>query len=242
MTTDTFKFKCQASYVIMDTSAASGGVTYSREALSTREINDGEGLEKEWKTNKRTDHKALCKEADSIKNKASALLRKRCSYTAIGWICEENQLIHLASDFRALSAEAEVFNLRAAQSWCARRVRIGFVPLKLEIDNEAAAQEIARTIRDTLCDMQVKLSKGCTPPQWNTFYQTKVKNLDKLAAGMQKFSITAAIDCAKAARAEMREAKKAKREPDLDLEAIDSAIGMFSGLELMADTMDFIAA
>ena len=79
MTTDTFKFKAQPSYVIMDTSAASGGVTYSRESLFEHDINDGDGQEKEWKTNKRTDHKELCKEADAIKNKASALLRKRCA-------------------------------------------------------------------------------------------------------------------------------------------------------------------
>ena len=241
-TTETETFKVQPSYVIMDISAASGGVTYTRETLSEHEINDGDGEEREWKTNKRTDHKELCQKADALRSKAAGILRRRCAYTAIGWICEENQLIHLREDFRELQVVADLFNQRAAQSWCARRVRIGFVPVKLEIDNEAAAQEIARTIRETLRDMKTRLEGGCTLAQWGSFFQSKVKNLDKLAAGMQKFSITAAIDCAKAARAELKVAQKAEREPELDLEAIDAAIGMFSGLELMADTLDCIAA
>jgi len=236
-------FKVQPSYIVIDTSAATGGVTYHRETLNEREINAGDGIEREFQTRKTVDHVALVKEADSLVSKARAVLRKRCAFTPLGWICEANQLAVLRLDLEAVSQEADDYNDRASRSWCARRVRIGFVPVKLEIDNLAAAEEIARTIREVLAELKAKLEAKCSGAQFNSFFQTKCKNLDRLAAGMQKFAITDALACAKAARTELTKAAKDEREPALDLEAIDSAIGMFTDITAIGDdlSLDLIA-
>jgi hypothetical protein len=225
-------FKIQPSYIVIETSAASGGVTYHRETISQCAINGGDGQEREFKTNKRVDHVALVKEADALISKSRAVLRKRCAATPLGWVCEEAQLTMVRLDMEEIAGEAEAFNQRAAGSWCARRVRIGYVPVKLEIDNLAAADEIARTIREVLAELRDKLAAHCTGAQFNSFYQTKCKNLDRLAAGMQRFAITDALACAKVARTELTNAAKDKRDPVLDLEAIESAIGMFTDIAI----------
>jgi hypothetical protein len=231
-TTDTMTIR--PSYVILDANKASGGVSYDREALTERSINGGEGSEKEYRAVKRVDHKTLCKEADALVSKARYMLRRYCASTSIGWVCEAGMLPTLRAEIAAVRTEADDFNGRSRLSRCARRVTIAIVPVRLELDNEAAAAEINRSIVETLQDLRDKIAEG-DATKLRTLMVTRGKNLDRLAPGMLRAAIQDALACAETARKELRKAAKENRDPVCDTEAIESAIGLYSDVGSMGD-------
>ncbi|KKM71011.1 hypothetical protein LCGC14_1434820, partial [marine sediment metagenome] len=148
-------------------------------------------------------------------------------------VCSQEGLPALLVEINALIAKADAFNELAAQSRCARRVHIRAVPIRLEVDNELAAKEIARTVRETLRELIACLEAGDAKDIARVWL--RCKNLERLAVGMHKFAIDDAKACAQNARKEIVRAAKENRCPVLDLEAIEAAIGLFVDLDAVSD-------
>lgn len=222
--------------LIIDTTSARGGVTYHRSTTNERAI--GTAVETDLLSTRRVDNVDLVKESDQIVSAARVALRRRCAITPLGLICEKKTLDALDSEIEEIKIQGEEFNARSRQLGSARRIRVGFVPIEIEIDNVVAAREITRAIRETLEELRNIITSGCERVRFNNFLQTRCKNLHAIG-GIQQFAILDAIEAAKAARSEVTKAKKAAKKVgeefnmsklDLDLEAIDSAIDMFADI------------
>ncbi len=223
-------------FVLLDTSSGSGGVHYEREYQQELQINDGLGVAREFRTVKTVDHVELCKRGDAIVACARHLLRKHGSYTSLGYVASSDKLAELETELHKLREEAAAFNRQARLQRCGRRVRVGIVPIEIRIDNEAAAIEIARSIRDTLELLHERLAAH-ELQKADVMLKTKCKNLERLVpGGILKFSVRDAVTCAKAAvtalrKANRKNAKAEDKDPELDLVAIESAIGMFTDFD-----------
>lgn len=228
----TKSYQVRPGYIVVDTSSCKGGVTYHRDRTEEREWREN-GVEREIHSTKQIDDKAVVKEGNQLVSAARYILRKHCAQTAVGWFCEDSALPALRTEVEEFEAAADAFNARARQTDSACRVTIGIVPIRLELDNHAAAEAIARTIRETLHQLKSVLRAGALdklPP-----VLLRAKNLDQLAVGMQRDSIVFALDCVKAARKELREARKDGRDLEaagraLDLAFVDAAIGVFTDI------------
>jgi hypothetical protein len=231
-------FKIQPGYVIVDTSSAVGGVTYDRqyEGEDRQDVSrDGETLtaiEQDFRTHKRVDVAEIVKHGDQIVQAARYACRKRCVNTPLGWFCDEQSLPEVRADFVGLAVEADEFNAKARRYGSARRVRVGFVPLRVEPDLEEAVREIARIVRGVCDDLLARIRAGEVDKLAPVFL--RAKNLDKLATrgSVQRDSIVWAIECAKECRTALRQGVKDKRNlaklgAELDVEAIEACRGNF---------------
>lgn len=235
------KIKIMPGYLVLDDINASGGVHVQRWEVKREKV--GDGMRREGGSLKTVDHEALVAEADQIANRARNLRRKYGMQTPIGTICSAVQLASLEVEMAEIATQAADYNQRARDADCDRRVRVGIVPMEIQIDNEKAIEVIGRTIRETLGDLIARIHDG-DPVKLGTLLRTRAKNLDALAIGMQKISIRDAISCAKNAQRELATAKKESKVAKPDVEPIESAIGYFTDLDLDAiggDTLSLAA-
>lgn len=233
-------------FVVLDGCHASGGVHYDRTEIETR--TDGEAVEKEYTTVKRVDHVELCKRADALVSAARYAIKKRATHTALGWVADREAVREIRAEIAGVKREADVFNDHARTSCCARRVTIAVVAHEIRAGGGDAIEwvkQIASTIRESLA--WVFAESQAIVDGWGKFdddkaakkaidrisvaLRTKCKNLDKLATGMQRFALVDAISDAHKAVKEMRLALKEGRKPRIDLDAVESAIGMFVDLD-----------
>ncbi len=236
------------TYLVIDKSGATGGVTYDRTtAEDTGEVvNHGDGEAKRFTTVKKVDHKSLVAESDQYVQSARYLLRCQAVNSDLGWIASADALgrihngwtdardkAHSGADH--LQAQAREFNRRAACSQSARRVSISIVAIKLEIDNAEAAEHIASTVRKVCEDFARELRAGNVDKLGPIFLRSK--NLDQLGMGPTKATIEFALECARDARSELRKAKKAGNDlatagAALDLESLEGCAAQFSDWDM----------
>ena len=233
-------------YLVQDISSASGGITYQRNKDARQEA--GEGYEQDIRTHKKVDHEALIADSEELIQRARYVLRANAANTVIGWITDGVGLKRIREGFETsrgdfypginhLEQLAAQLNDKAKRAGSARRCRVAIVPIALSIDNEAAAAEIARTVRD-ICKEMYEVCRAGDPDGLQRIL-LRAKNLERLATGMQQDAIVFAVECARAARKELR--KAIKGQPDkaherllsqcgasLNLEEIEACIGMFS--------------
>jgi len=252
------------SYLIHDCSHVSGGISYARERgtpecpscgaqLAAGSADDGQlcpqcggaALQTTITTEKQVDHKIFVKDSNNLKQSAlKCVLRNHCALTQFGWVCDAGQLPALIEAYRDLDRQARSLNESAALAGSAVRVSIGFVPFEISADNVAAAEYIARTVREVCADLLDALRAGQRTDLANLF--RRAKNLDRLATGAGQLAIVDALECARDARVRLnrtaREHKTlegdalARKLADagaaLDLDAIEICIDAFLDLGL----------
>jgi hypothetical protein len=230
-------------WLITNTSSATGGVKYDRQYIS--ESRDGEQVNSEFLTKKKVDNEKIVKEIDALAKRADYICRANCANTAIGWIADEAALIKIGHDFEELRENAAELN-RMAESFGSRhRAHINYVPTFLDVSNPQAAEEIARTVRESLLAIYAALRAGDVS---DTKFDGKVtrraafrpavlraNNLEKLAVGLTSEFIKEALktaDIAKKTIAAMIESGTPHlvAGKSVDLEAIEVAINCFGGV------------
>jgi hypothetical protein len=218
-------------FVLRDLSSAKGGITYHREHGHETPINAGEGYRQEINSVKKVDHEAIVKEGQALANQSRGVIRRYATDTEAGWYVSRADMVHVREQMDDLQPLADAFNAKARAAYSDCRVRVGCIAFPLEIDNYAAAKEIARTVRE-VCEDLIQVLKAADFKNMTSVFG-RCRHLEQLGTGMQRDSIVFAIDEAKAARKAL---KKAKRDGEdskevamkLDLEMLESCVGMFS--------------
>jgi len=236
-------YKIKPGYILTDTSSVSGGVHYERQDLSADPINQGRGEDKDYKGRKVVDHLEIVDLGNKIVGRARYILRKYGALTPMGYYVDAQALTEVRVAFDALAPEVSALNARARVENSARRVRIGFVPLPLAIDNEAAAVEIFNTVRTSLTRLRDTFRAGDLKKLPNVV--AECRGLHKLACGIQGDAIKFALDTIGERRTLLREALTRGEAPEsagrsLDLDAIESAITLFTPSEDAA-TLSLVA-
>jgi hypothetical protein len=244
------RVKVRPGFIVVDTSTASGGVTYVREYDDPTPINNGQGLRTKLHTTKTVDNVDAVAALDALKKKADYACKKHCARTAFGWFADEVSLRALRREIAELRIEAQALNVAAAARGSERRVHIGIVAGELDVANVDTAREIARTIREVLVNVYNALRTGhvkkVVDKDGETVYKDelhapllKCKNLDRIAVGRAGDAVAIALERIPEAKKEVLERLKEGEEPaeigaDLDLGAIENAITWFEDDEIGA--------
>lgn len=231
--------------LIIDASRVSGGITHKREKSGQTPI--GDGHTEEIHTVKVVDHDQIIRESNRLVVAARYVIRALAVQTPIGFVADEGtwRLIQYGYTGRSgpqpglvsLQLSAEALNREARAVGSARRTDIGAVALRLEIDNEAAAREIASTLRTRLAALHTACQSGDLTEIGAEI--RAAKNLPSLVVGVFSDSIEYAIDCARDLRKEIRRALKGQPDAargriaadvaaEYDLGPIASAEGLFT--------------
>jgi hypothetical protein len=246
------RIKVRPGYLVVDTSTATGGVTYDREYGDEIKINNGQGVQAKLHTIKTVDHVEAVAALDALKKKVDYACRKHCARTAFGWFADEVSLRALRNEVAELQAEAVTLNTAAAAVGSQRRAHVGIVAGKLEVASAEAAREIARTIREVLSSVLGALRSGKVKKRTDKDGKVidrdelhapllKCKNLDRLAVGLAGEAVKMALDRIPEAKKEVLEGLKRGEDPasigaELDLGAIENAITWFEEDEIGAGT------
>lgn len=237
-------------WLIIDQSTASGGIRYERRALDESPINQGNGIKTVHRSTKTVDHVGYCAAVDACVKRVDYALRKHGTKVGKNWFADAPGLAAIEAAVAEITREAARLNTHdAVEARSDRRAYIGILPMPIDFDRAEAVREIARTIRETLGEIEAALRAGAV----EDFHKLKLRslNMDKLAVGMQSDAIRFALDCFAAARRTVKEASRtaAKKAADagasarkadeaavaaaqacgaaLDLEAIQVAIDHF---------------
>jgi hypothetical protein len=246
------RIQVRPGYLVIDTSTATGGVTYDREYDDDpTKINNGQGIQVQLRTVKTVDHVEAVAALDALKKKVDYACRKYCARTAFGWFADEVSLRALRKEIDELRAEAVNLNAAAAAVGSERRARVGIVAGKLELASADAAREIAYTIRETLAGVLAALRAGKVKRRVKDGEVVakdelhapllKCKNLDRLAVGLAGEAVKMALDSIAPAKKELLDRMKQGEDPaavgaELDLGAIENAITWFEEDEIGAGT------
>lgn len=220
--------KFRPGYVLALEFSATGGVTYRRH--TEREENVGEGLEAEFRTEKRVDHVELNKTSRGVINQAYHVLDKYATHTPIGYWADAETLAKISAELVPIRQTAIEFNRVAQHLGSARRVEIQIYPLALSEEDEAAARRVARAVCDRLAALRDALKAG--DRKAFELALDRAKNLHRLATGIQADSIRMAVDHAKTQKTQLLEALRQGFTPEacaplLDMEPIEAAITLF---------------
>jgi hypothetical protein len=236
------RVEVKSGYVMLDASTAYGGVKYHRQVLKEPVPfgPNGEGEEKVWKTKRLVDHVELVAACDKLVKQVDYALRKFCSRTSFGWFADKDQYGAVMERVAEIAADAENVNRSAAQAGCERRCHIAVVPAKLDLATPDAAREVYRSIRNVLGDLERTLRAGDVGRPFEKIL-LRAKNLDKLADGFAGETIVIGVDCAKAARREVRDKIKRGQTPEsagkqADLGGLENAITMFIPMDESIDS------
>ena len=247
MTKRKFRIK-PGQYLIQDLSSATGGITYKRNKAARRAR--GAGYSQKIETRKHVDHEQLIILTDELVQQARYILRCNAANTPLGWVADSAGLKCIQEGFVTargedypgfveLTERAAALNRRSARLHSERVVRIACVPIRLEVDNAAAAAEVARTVREVCQDLLTVCRAGTVSHLEKILLRTK--NLERLATGMQRDSVIFAVECAKGAGSQLRKVIKGQPRKaherllraagkQLDLEALEACIGMFADM------------
>jgi hypothetical protein len=226
------KIQIRPGWLVVDVSAAHGGVHYDRTPLGAIEINGGEGQRSRYETVKTVDHVVYVHDIDAIVKRVDYILRKHCARAGYGWFADDEALAKVRAEVEALKEDAEALNRSARLAGCARRAYIDIVPAKIEIASEDAAREVCRTVRSVLAEIRDALRQGeVNQPLAKVLL--KARNLDRLAVGIQADSIRYALEEVAPAKRTIREAVKQGKAPKdagaaLSLPGMDAAIDLFT--------------
>lgn len=226
-------YQVAACYVISDLSRATGGVSYQRQHTSTE--HNGEALTTNFETVKHVDNLALVTEGNQILSQARYALRRYATPTPIGHVATEAQLILLRAEMDDLADKAANYNTRAAAVGSLHRVRAAICPIKIDLDNESAAIEIAATVGSTLMDVLGYLQAGDFK-RLRGLLDTKARNLHRLVVGLLADSVRDALDAARLGRSVIaKNFKGGGAVADLDLsdytDPIEAAIGLLTSVD-----------
>lgn len=225
-------FKARSGWILVDRSTANGGVRYTRTPVEEHSINRGDGIQATHETVKEVDHVAFVKEIDRLVKHTEYILRKTCAQTPVGYFASDEILPKVREEIERLVHEASALNASASIAGCARRARIQIVPIRVDLDTEEAAQEIAKHIRESLTALRNLLRQGETGTPWHNALG-RAKNLPTLATGVQADSITFGLENAQAEAKAIRETVKNGAAPKVagayaNLDALQAAIDLFS--------------
>ena len=226
----TTTLEIKPGFLLASNNHAMGGIRSVRSVENEQSINNGEGTETDVKITHIVDHVALCTEGRQIVAAARYSLRVHALKTGMGYVCTPEKYPEIQTIFQGFKTQAADFNTRARMAGCGHRIKVGFAAFKIEVSNTEAAQSIFDTVRETLIELSTKLKEGLTAKPEQVLY-VKCKTLDTLAAGVLKFSVQDAVACGQESLTELRLAKKEGRDPVLDLDRIESAVGMFTNVD-----------
>lgn len=244
-------FDFTAGYLVQTEFEAAGGVSYEREYIS--EETEGRSLKAEFVTRKKVDDVELVKDSRSIIWRAYYVMAKHAAKTPIGYFADAPMLEALEKEFAEVRELAREFNELAYSLRSDRRVKVEIYPLDVSVDNETVARRLAKLVRDRLVALRDTLREA----DLKEFKEAaeRAKNLEKLATGIQRDSIRYAVEAARDGRKALAKrikdegAKTAKQQkecadalfvgksggrPEVDIEAIDAAIDMFTQSDEMA--------
>lgn len=241
-------FDFTAGYLVQTEFEASGGVRYERQYIS--EEKDGRKLKAEFLTRKKVDDVELVKDSRSIIWRAYYVMSKHAARTPIGYFADPAMLEELEKEFAEVRELAREFNELSASLGSDRRVKVEIYPLDVSVDNETVARRLAKLVRERLADLRDTL-RAADLKEYKEAAE-RAKNLERLATGIQRDSIRMALEAARDARKAL--AKRIKDEgaktpgqarecadalfvgkeggrPEVDIEAIDAAIDLFTDPE-----------
>ena len=238
-------FSFRPGWVIRDCSSASGGIQYLRDLVKEKQINRNRGLQVDHKTRKIVDNVEYCAHIDAVVKKVDYVLRKHCARTEMGWFADDGALTAVKAEIREIREEAAELNRLADRAGSSRRAKIHIAPLRLDLAQPEAVQEIAYTVRSVLDDIHAALRTGDVA----SLHKLKIraKNLDRLATGFQSDAIRFALDSVPAAANEIRRIMRistAKPEDigaELDLSALEAALTHFEASPLVDYANDYDA-
>mgnify|MGYP001573285335 FL=1 len=234
-------FEVRPGYVVVDTSTATGGITYVRRGIDKRAINHGAGIKTRHETVKEIDHVEAVAAVDAVVKAADYACRCLCTRTTFGYFVEATKLGELQEAFHGLRAEAERVNANAVRAGSQRRVHVGLVLARLEIGGDAAI-EIAHTIRSVLTEVHGALRRGAVKNAKGLRNELhapllRCRNLERLTVGIAGEAVRLALRQIPVARGEILERLKAGDDAETagakaDLGYIEAAVAWFEESQL----------
>jgi hypothetical protein len=194
-------------WLVIDQSTASGGIRYERRALDESTINRGNGIKTVHRSTKTVDHVEYCAAVDACVKRVDYVLRKHGTKVGRNWFADAPGLQAIEAEVAEIAIEADRLNTSdAIEARSDRRAYIGILPMPIDFDRAEAVREIARTIRETLGEIETALRAG----RVEDFHKLKLRslNMDKLAVGMQSDAIRFALDCFATSRRAVKEAAR----------------------------------
>lgn len=220
-------------HVVINISGASGGVSYTREAVSSK--TKRHAIATTFVNVMYVDHAALVDEINAaVKRVDGTILRNRCVKTSFGHFVTAHGVAALQHEVAALRTHVEALNQAAAAVKSAHRGRVGVVVAQLDVAHPDVVAEVSRTIVEVLTGFRAALAAGdvddvVDPRTGKVTARTamkplaiRAKNLGDVVVGESADVLVTALDRVRTARAEVRE-----RCGDVDLSAIDHAIAWF---------------
>jgi hypothetical protein len=220
-------------YVVINISGASGGVTYTRQAVNTKTKRHAKSTT--FMNVMHVDHEALVSEINAVVKKVDdTVLRSRCVKTSFGHFVAERDVGGLRADVAELRARVDALNIAAAGAKSKHRGRVGVVIAQLDVRHPDVVGEVSRTIIEILTGLRDALAAGdiddVTDKTGKVVHRNamkplliRAKNIESMVTGTSATVLHAALDRVRTARAEVRE-----RTGEVDFSAIDVAIGWFS--------------
>lgn len=216
-----------AGRIIIPEYSRTGGIHTESQPRGRKEINEGAGLQAKYAMTKTVDDVWRLKQATRLLTRAYYVTDRHCATTPLGYWISEDSLPRFQDEMAVLQAAIDEFNADSIHAGSDIRMVVEYYPIELPLNFEAAAQRLARHVRERLSALVLHLRTGAR----NDFEleMERCRNLDKLATGIQREAIEQALECA-------REQKKvmlaALREGDdlasrLDLEPIVASERLF---------------
>lgn len=212
--------------------SAKGGVRYTKIEDLGKTVNADESAVEEYSTRKDVDHVGLQTWSRKIVNMAYNVMERYCSITPVGYWIAEERAPKMLEELAQVKMEARKLNDYARDIKSKRRATIEVYAMQVgEEALEKTAIRLAQTVRERLESLREDLCNGdlnAYATSWK-----RAKNLPKLATGLQADIVTAALEAAKASRAELAEKLRNKAQPEkagseLNFDMLDSAIVLFT--------------
>jgi len=220
-------------YVVINISGASGGVSYTREAVSSKVKRHA--VATTFVNVMYVDHAALVDEINAaVKRVDGTILRNRCVKMSFGHFVTAQGVAALQHEVAVLRTHVEALNQAAAAVKSAHRGRVGVVVAQLDVTHPDVVAEVSRTVVEVLTGFRAALAAGdvddvIDPRTGVVTARTamkplaiRAKNLGGVVESESAAVLRTALDRARTARAEVRE-----RCGDVNLSTIDRAIAWF---------------
>lgn len=201
------KLQIKPGYVVISTTRATGGVSYTRQH-GTEEPEGVDGIRQEIASIKRVDHREAVETTRKVARRAEYLIRTRCAAVAFGFYATPEACATLAIDLAELAAEVDAANDLASRVGSDAHVYVGMMPVEIDVSNGDCVREIYRTLRTGLGEIRAALVAGDAHDL--KLALDRAARLDSLAVGLAGEAIRAAIESAREARSEISKVDRAR--------------------------------
>lgn len=213
----TKRLEIKPGYVVISTTTATGGITYTRDH-GTVEAEGMGGIRQDIASVKRIDHVEAVKATRAVAGKAERAVARRCTRVAGGWYHATSEaLAVLSMDLADLAPEVDAANALAESVGSAARAHVGVMPVQLDVSNAECVREIYRTIRESLTEIHGAIVAGDAHDLGLAL--TRAVRLDSLAVGLAGDAIRMALEAAKSAGSEIRAVNR-RRDDGIAVETV----------------------